>query len=283
MNAEEMHQMRHREVHPNSHLVLLLRAEKLIGLKQIAELALQCHAVPPAALQPTRPVQRGGRAAREVLLTPSTSKDGDKSATSSSRLLGQSSPLAGAEQRAMKRAARAEKSTKKALKNQKRYVVTVRQGDIDRAARTIHGDIYSTQGRSGHPLITDTTLEDVLQENLGFALWNDRYRPYLKRLAPKDKRPHDGSVESKPQSTENHLRIAPVNDVDKLVSAVLVEFGSTPAASERPSGRSEKASLLQRFTNAIGEDVQKHDNEMQQTRVRAGGYWDMPTEPCSTA
>ncbi|EHY53148.1 hypothetical protein HRR90_003783 [Exophiala dermatitidis] len=213
-----------------------------------------------------------------------------------------------AETRAMKRAAKQEKKETKAFKNQaKHHNVGIHKENIDFVATILHGD--AKNDASNHPLASDKTIEEVMQRNLGFlSAMEDHNKDLMASIAKRRKSDRErrsnrnngtwGKNGKKRRSSGNNNHDADDTDdeAEYLLVAVLTNLGvhSThiPTPTDKngkanaipkspwgggmgnvPGANAEIAAIVANLKALVKEDLERHENELRETWVRAGGFW----------
>lgn len=220
-----------------------------------------------------------------------------------------SGKLTKAEIRAAKREAKSAKSQRKSIKNQNKYVVAIKEADVENVAVTLHGE---QNLEDSHPLASDKSIEDVMNRNRKYVKYiaehkamllrevgNNRRTEMETRARKARKRKDRESISNAAGDPTNQHKPRPAIDEEEeaLVNAVLAKFDihvepsfdggmtpMTPVTPKRSSGygkgsNQEKSLVLAQLRIAIAEDLQKHENEQRQTCIRAGGFWRYVGQP----
>ena len=218
--------------------------------------------------------------------SPAGQHDSDEMETTSSASAGTENyhdTPSRAERRAFKKAVKHDRSLKKSAKNEERHTVSIRQSDIDRIAKALHGDSTDTCTGSGHPLATDKVLEEVIERNRRFVANIEEHKSYLRSSVASARRATNGPRRNHRGSTSEADATATNEDAEELVNAVLLQLGiDTTVGSGKRRDRSgsfcstppaKMATVMAKLRAAIHEDIEKHENEQRDTCIRAGGFW----------
>jgi hypothetical protein len=138
----------------------------------------------------------------------------------------------------------------------------------------------------GDPLGTGKTIEEVMKRNLGFVSAIQEHRSFLLGSLAKER---DLALKNKKSQSSEHVdtQLAdPRRKIGDLVAAVLTKLGIQSASSTLPlkssatasfttpgSGKKTKATILQKLSAAVADDIENHENELNQTYQRAAGFW----------
>lgn len=236
-----------------------------------------------------------------------------------------------AELRAQKKAKKSHKSQTKALKNQGRglLLATVTLTDIDRVAKILHGEqAPGYEPNSAHPLATDTTIEDVINRNLGFVKHIESHKAYLfksiaqgrketkerKRLKRKEHKGEYEDIQTEEVVTavlvklgislgttsssgggggcsSSSSSVSSINtnggggrnrkransvastNITALVSSPFNKNDGSMTTTPKPKSNKSKTAIVTKLRDLIKDDLEKHENEVRGTYVRAGGFW----------
>ena len=212
---------------------------------------------------------------------PQGANDVEISSTSTSKENSHDTPSK-AEKRASKKAVKYDRSLKKSTRNSERHIVSIRQSDIEKVTKALHGESEDTSTGSGHPLATDQDLKEVIERNRRFVANISEHKVYLRKSAAAARKATNGqrkkhlgkTIEADPTADEN---------VEEIVNGVLLQLGidSIGTLGKRPdkldsfcsTPPAKMASVMSKLRTAIREDIEKHENEQRQTCIRAGGFW----------
>lgn len=189
--------------------------------------------------------------------------------------------LTKSEKRDQKRQARVAKSLSKTRKNQDKITIAVREEDIERVAKIIHGNSYRSPRDDAHPLATDATIEEVIERNIGFcssiashnkALLESMAQTRKRRISEKDKRMSSQRAES-------------AVDIEDVVTAILAQLdiitpmapASTSKTPQTPrhliGSPKARNALFRKLRDTVREDIEKYENEQRETASRCAGFW----------
>lgn len=215
-----------------------------------------------------------------------------------------------AEVRAQKKAKKSAKSQTKALKNQNRNLASITSADVERVAQVLHGDEADIiHDGSAHPLVTDKTIEDVINRNLNFVKNIQVHKQYLFRSVAAGRKETKERKRLKKRESKGETMEDTV-EMEEVVSAIMIQLGVSPcvvsassgsgissmgapfrtnnaitpgrkrassalAISPSPSAFSNKSvmAVVTKLRAAIKTDLEKHENEVHARYVRAGGFW----------
>ena len=216
-----------------------------------------------------------------------------------------------AEKRMDRKAKKNQKSQQKALKNQDRHVIGVTAADIERVAKVLHGsEADAMSDGAAHPILSDKNLQCVIDRNLSFVNNIQAHKSALFKSVASGRNENKEKKRLKKREDGGEICDDTI-ELEQVVSAAMIQLGIPEAVVEathatlmrsehsnsrmdtNPSGltRKRKGSLLsihtstpspagkggmviaQRLRTAIKEDLEKHDNEIHERYVRAGGFW----------
>lgn len=197
--------------------------------------------------------------------------------------------LTKAAQRERKKAAKLQKSCSKAAKNEARYAAQVTAEDVKGIERILHGDKLPEQEAQRHPLATDNAIEDVIARNLGFVKQIQSHKKALYDSVRTGRQEEEQRKRVKKRISEGSEDI----ETEAVVDAVLVKLGiplislpnskkgktsaeskfrrSTPDNKRAPAN--SKSRIVLKLREAIKDDLEKHENDLRQTYIRAGGFF----------
>ena len=187
-----------------------------------------------------------------------------------------------AEKRGWRKQEKAVKSQQKAIKNQERFTIAIRNEDVEKVARVIHGESYDPFKNEAFPLAGDTTIQDVINRNIGYTSAIHNHNQELKRsiaVARKDKKM---AQQRRRRSSQNDDADA---DKQLVATAILLELGiaqSSPGPNIKGHQMTPKASfkieksreaIVAKLRTAIMEDIEKWGSDQRNTAARCAGFW----------
>ena len=193
-----------------------------------------------------------------------------------------STPQTARARREEKRRLKAAKQVSKALKNQEKVSLNVRDEDIAQIARAIHGDTLDSSAQGSHPLATDYNIEEVIDRNKGFCSAILSHNQALKRTIRQARRDEKGNKLQKGHRKSGELEDT-LEDKEDVVTASLIELGiseDNPRTGYKQSSSwdaresaKRKKQIAQKLRQLILEDIEKHENQQRETLVRCAGFW----------
>lgn len=133
--------------------------------------------------------------------------------------------LTKAESRVQKKERKLVRSQNKALKNQSRASNVITHADVEKIAIILHGENHdSTFDETAHPLVSDKTIEDVINRNLNFVKSIQAHKQYLfKSVAAGRKVSKERKRQKKRESRGEAGEEA--EELEEVISAVMLKLG----------------------------------------------------------
>lgn len=212
-----------------------------------------------------------------------SSNEGASTATSDTSSIAKLTKI---EQRERKRAMKLQRSVNKAAKNEARHVIRITAEDVERIGLILHGDDPEIET---HPLATDKTIEDVITRNLGFVKQIRCHKRALYDTIRTGRKEAQDRRRSKRRISQGAEDI----ETERVIDAILAKLDINVADAEytrkckspvkakgtlckqdsRKGSHSEKDKIVNKLREAIKEDLEKHENDLRQTYIRAGGFF----------
>ena len=193
-----------------------------------------------------------------------------------------STPLTARAKRAEKRRLKAAKQVSKALKSQEKVSLNVRDEDVARIARAIHGDGYDTSLQGSHPLATDHNIEEVINRNKSYCSSILSHNQALKRSIRQARRDPTGQKGPQGHRKSDEFEDT-IEDKEEVVAAILIELGISEdhphtgykqsTSWEAKDAARKKKQVVQKLRQLILDDIEKHENQQRETLVRCAGFW----------
>lgn len=202
------------------------------------------------------------------------------------------------DKRALKSTTKDRRNQEKALRNQQKFGLSVKQEHITHIARVIHGDEYEVEKIGGCPAETkeNATSDDaILNRKDAYNASIQTHRMWLKEQVKgsRSRAGKKGEHARKRQSdidAQNGLAVQVQeqeqdHDVEGLVEAILGQLGicdhdepqltRARAASPAPTiqNRKQRARTIAQLRKEIAEDIKKSQNENRARQQRMEGYW----------
>lgn len=324
VNTKEMHEARHREIaglvaeykslespepETPSRTPLLERNVNIAGAPRLERNAIQNHRA--GVYEDPFEIRADGEIDGDEVEDDSTSLSSYTPSSTGTFATPTKKPTK-AEVRAQKKAKKSAKSQTKALKNQNRNLALITTADVKRVAQVLHGDEADIiHDGSAHPLVTDRTIEDVINRNLNFVKNIQVHKQYLFRSVAAGRKENKERKRLKKRESQGETLEDRV-EMEEVVSAIMIQLGvsacivsassgsgtnsgsmsapfrtnsaiapgrkrasSALTVSPSPSAFSNKPvmAIAAKLRAAIKTDLEKHENEVHARYVRAGGFW----------